>query len=131
MFTTVEKMVADFLADVGRVINEQITTPIIDGAYSSDLGQYAVVFSNPTVVAGADIPSGKIKTATVSFKGARFGTNNKIVAQGTISLYGICGQRANPANLSPAGSYALWEGGSAYQFSKGGAIDTAVSYTDS
>ena len=118
---------SDLARIVRRVINEQITTPIIDGAYSSDLRQYAVVFTNPTVVAGKDIPSGGIKTATVSFNGMRFGGDDgKMVAKGTISLYGICGQRANPANLSPAGSYALWEGGSAYQFSKGGVIDLAV-----
>jgi hypothetical protein len=117
---------SDLARIVRRVINEQITAPIIDGGYSDDLRQYAVVFTDPTVVAGKDIPSGGIKTATVSFNGVRFGTDNKIVAKGTISLYGICGQRHNPGFLSPAGSYALWEGGSAYKFSKGGVIDRAV-----
>jgi hypothetical protein len=120
---------SDLARIVRRVINEQITTPIIDGGYSDDLRQYAAVFSQPTVVAGKDLPSstGKPKkTATISFNGVRFGGDGKMVAKGSISLYGICGMEANPAFLSPQSSYSLFEGGSAYQFSKGGIVDRSV-----
>ena len=120
---------SDLARIVRRVINEQVTTPIIDGGIGRDLREYVAVYSQPTVTGGSGYKG--VITAQVKFSGMRFGFDGKLVAKGNIVLYAGCGKpldgrMMNPANLSPRSSSDVFEGGSTYVFSKGGVVDKAV-----
>jgi hypothetical protein len=126
---------SDLTRIVKRVIEEQKTQPIVDAGYSRDMQGYAIALSQPTVAPGSGHRG--VATAQVKFNGMRIKNNGEVVVKGGIVLYAGCGKEIdgvsqNPANLSPRSSADLFEGGSTYVFSKGGAIDKAVrAYCDS